>query len=61
MNKGTQIWIVTVVDKDLEDLQPLRDKAAARKDHIRQLKRQLRDKRQLKNAWSADDEFEKQT
>jgi hypothetical protein len=48
------------VDEYLEKLQLLRDKLAARKDQISQVKRQLREERQLRTDHSADEELEKQ-
>jgi hypothetical protein len=59
MNKGTQIWVAAIVDEYLERLQLLRDRLAARKDRIRELKRQLREERQLRNVQSAYEELGK--
>jgi hypothetical protein len=38
MNKGRQIWVAAIVDEYLERRQLLRERLAARKDRIRELK-----------------------
>jgi hypothetical protein len=59
MNRGTLLWVKAVVDEWSEELQLLRETLAARQDRISQLKRQLREERQLRNVRSADEELEK--
>jgi hypothetical protein len=57
MNKGTYIWVAAVVDEYLEKEQLLRDRLTARNDRIRELKRQVREERQLSKDRSADEEL----
>jgi hypothetical protein len=63
MNKGTELWMTGKVDGFLERLPRREDKLAARKETIRQLRQQVRERNaalaKLKDGRRADDGREK--